>query len=137
MSIAPFLESPPMAPVPLDRLFELQGYSYGERAALLPALTAAFAHCGGWVLERKTTSATTVEFRLELQLRAIVDLYAALVAAGVELTSVSHGVLTGLCTCRRHRTAVSLAHVLTLKLEISFLEDVTLHSLLMTGSGLA
>ena len=90
------------------------------------------------MLERKTTSPTTMEFRLELQLRAILELYAALVAAGVELTSVAHETLSGLCTCRRHGAdAVNLRQVLTLRLELSFLEDVTLHSLLMTGSGLA
>ena len=122
----------------LDRAFDLQAYSYGERATLLPALTAAFTACGGWVLERRTTSPTAMEFRLELQLRVIVELYAALVAAGVELTSASHATLPGLCTCRRHRVhAVHLRNVVTLRLEISFLEDVTLHSLLMTGSGLA
>ncbi len=121
-----------------SRSFHLQGYSYGERATLLPTLTNMFTHCGGWVLERKTTSSTTIEFQLELQLRAIVELYAALVAAGIELTSVAHDTLAGLCTCRRHGAyAVNLRQVITLRLELSFLEDVTLHSLLMTGSGLA
>ena len=133
----PLLSLPP-AILSLDRQFTLQGYSYGDRSTLLSALTVAFSHVGGWVLERKTTSASTTEFRLEVQLRAIVELYAALVAAGVELTSTSHATLTGLCTCRRHGAhAVSLREVLTLTLQISFLEDVTLHSLLMTGSGLA
>ncbi len=129
---------PPELAGPVGRVFDLQGYSYAERATLLPTLTTAFTHCGGWVLERRTTSPTTIEFRLELQLRAIIELYAALVAAGVELTSVAHDTLSGLCTCRRHGThAVNLRQVITLRLELSFLEDVTLHSLLMTGSGLA
>ena len=135
MPIAPEL---PASNPDLGRVFELQGYSYGERSALLPGLTSAFAQCGGWVLDRKTTSPTTMEFHLELQLRAIVELYASLVAAGVELTRGAHATLTGLCTCRRHMGhAVKLNQVLTLQLELSFLEDVTLHSLLMTGSGLA
>ena len=136
-SPAPSLPTPELTGS-IGRVFDLQGYSYAERAILLPALTTAFTHCGGWVLERRTTSPTTIEFRLELQLRAIVELYAALVAAGVELTSVAHDTLSGLCTCRRHGMhAVNLRQVLTLRLELSFLEDVTLHSLLMTGSGLA
>ena len=128
----------PELPDPEARCFDLQGYSYAERASLLPALTTAFTQCGGWVLDRKTTSSSTMEFRLELQLRAVVELYAALVAAGVELTSIAHETLAGLCTCRRHGThAINLRQVLTLRLELTFLEDVTLHSLLMTGSGLA
>ena len=120
------------------RIFELQGYSYAERSTLLPTLTSAFTQCGGWVLERKTTSPTTIDFTLELQLRAVVELYAALVAAGLELTRTAHATLTALCTCRHHTGyAVRLHEVVTLKIELSFLEDITLHSLLMTGSGLA
>ena len=117
---------------------DLQGYTYLDRQGLLPSLLTAFSNCGGWVLDRKTTSATTVEFRLEIQLRAIIDLYSSLVGAGVELTRTTHSQLTDLCTCRHN-----LAHggqtnqILTIRLELSFLEDVTLHSLLMTGSALA
>ena len=125
------------------RVHELQGYSYQDRQGLLPALTTAFTHCGGWVLERKTTSATTMEFMLEIQLRGIVELYGSLVSSGVELTRSAHGTLTDLCTCRKHQTQSTRpsfqasAQVVSLRLELSFLEDVTLHSLLMTGSGLA
>ena len=117
---------------------DLQAYSYQDRYGLLPTLTMAFTHCGGWVLERKTTSATTMEFTLEIQLRGIVELYSSMIGAGVELTRTAHGTLTDLCTCRHHlaRTAPA-TQVVSLRLELSFLEDVTLHSLLMTGSGLA
>ena len=116
----------------------LHGYTYRERQGLLPSLLTAFTNCGGWVLERKTTSATTVEFRLEIQLRAIVDLYSSLVESGIELTRTTHAQLTDLCTCRHNLARNSHpAQILTIKLELSFLEDVTLHSLLMTGSALA
>jgi len=117
---------------------DLQGYSYEDRQGLLPTLTSALAQCGGWVLERKTTSATTMEFRIEIQLYGIVDLYSSLMATGVELTRNTHTTLTGLCTSRKH---VAMSHrptqVVSIRLELSFLEDVTLHSLLMTGSGAA
>jgi hypothetical protein len=117
---------------------DLQGYSYEDRQGLLPNLTSAFTQCGGWVLERKTTSATTMEFRLEIQLHGILDLYSSLMASGVELTRATHGTLTGLCTSRKH---ISKSHratqVVSIRLELSFLEDVTLHSLLMTGAGSA
>lgn len=117
---------------------ELQGYSYQERGGLLPHLTSAFTHCGGWILDRKTLSASAMEFRMEIQLRAIVELYATLVSSGVELTRTTHATLTDLCTCRHHiARAPDPNQVLTLRLELSFLEDVTLHSLLMTGSSLA
>ncbi len=121
---------------------ELQGYSYLDRRGLLPGLTDAFSQCGGWVLERKTTSATTIEFSLEIQLRAIIELYGSLVAAGIELTRETHSVLTDLCTCRQHIARAvprssQAGQVLTIRLVLRFVEDVTLNSLLLTGSDLA
>jgi hypothetical protein len=119
-------------------ILALQGYSYSDRQGLLPLLLTAFTQCGGWVLERKTISATTVEFRLEIQLRAIMDLYSSLAGAGVELTRNTHALLTDLCNCRHHQNRTTHpGQILTLRLELNFLEDVTLHSLLMTGSALA
>lgn len=129
--------------MPANHTVELQGYSYEERQGLLPALTSAFTHAGCWVLERKSTSPLTVEFRIEIQLRAIPELYASLVGAGIELTRGTHAMLTDLCTCRHFArtypvpSAILTSDVLTLRLALSFLEDVTLHSMLMTGSGLA
>jgi hypothetical protein len=117
---------------------DLQGYSYEDRQGVLPTLTSAFTQCGGWVLERKTTSPTTMEFRIEIQLRGIVELYSSLVATGVELTRATHTTLTALCTSRHHlATSHDPTKVVSIRLELSFLEDVTLHSLLMTGAPLA
>jgi hypothetical protein len=101
---------------------DLQAFSYHDRQGLLPALT----------------SASTMEFRLEIQLQAILELYSSLVAAGVELTRDAHHTLTGLCTSHQHVDGVAPGtQVLTIRLELSFLEDVTLHSLLNSGSGQA
>lgn len=76
-----------------------------------------------------------MEFRLEIQLRAILDLYASIVSSGLELTKAGHLSLTDLCTCRKNlATPADLGQVVTIRLEISFLEDVSLHSLLMTNT---
>src|SRR6202012_5941938 len=108
---------------------DIQGFSYEERHGLLPTLTSAFADCGGWILDRKTLSPSTMEFRLEIQLRAVVDLYTSIIASGLELTRVGHLGLTHLCTCRKHlSTAVELGQVVSIRIEISFLEDATLQS---------
>ena len=117
---------------------DIQAFTYEQRRGLLPDLTAAFANCGGWLLERKTLSATNMEFRVEIQLGAVLDLYAAIISTGVELTRSGHEGLTELCTRRKHlhRTA-DLCQTLTIRLELSFLDDLTLHSLLASGSGLA
>jgi hypothetical protein len=114
---------------------DIQAFTYQERAGVLPTLTHSFADCGGWVLDRKTLSAIAIEFRIELQLRSILDLYASLLTSGLELTRSSHIGLTELCTCRKHQHSTSdLGRIIALRLEISFLEDVTLHSLLSTAS---
>jgi hypothetical protein len=116
----------------------IQGFTYEQRHRLLADLTLALANCGGWVLERKTLSPTNMEFRVEIQLLAVLDLYAAIVASGVELTRSGHQALTELCTRRKHRPlAAELGHIVSIRLEISFLDDITLHSLLASGSGLA
>lgn len=119
-------------------LLDIQAFTYEQRNGLLPDLTAAVANCGGWILERKTLSPSSVEFSVEIQLRAILDFYAAIIATGVELTRSGHEALTELCTRRKHlhRTA-DLCQTLTIRLELSFLDDLTLHSLLASGSGLA
>ncbi len=114
---------------------DIQGFSYEERHGLLPTLTSAFADCGGWVLDRKTLSPTTMEFRVEIQLSAILDLYASIVSSGLELTRGGHLALTDLCTCRRHHTtAADLGQIVSIRLEISFLEDINLSYLLTAGA---
>jgi hypothetical protein len=117
---------------------DIQGFTYEERHGLLPELTTAFSNCGGWVLERKTLSPTNMEFRIEIQLLAVLDLYAAIIATGVELTRAGHVALTELCTRRQHlRLSAEIGQIVAIRLEISFLDDITIHSLLASGSGLA
>ena len=114
---------------------EIQSFSYDDRAGLLPVLLTALADGGGWVIDRRTVSANMVRLSVEAQLRSIVELYGAIVAAGLELTRSSHLALTDLCTCRRNAAAaVDLGQIVSLRLEISFLEEITLHSLLTSGA---
>jgi len=132
---------PPLGSYPVARstqVFDLFGYFYGDRLSLLPEITAAFTQCGGWILERHTVSSTAMDFRFELQLSSVVELYGTLVALGIELTRAAHITLTDLCTCRKHiGLSTDQVQALTFRLEINFLADVTLHSILMTGSSLA
>ena len=117
---------------------DIQGFTYEQRGDLLPDLTAAFSNCGGWILDRRTLSANNIEFRVELQLRAVLELYAAIVGTGVELTRSGHDSFTGLCTRRKHlRVTAELGQIVAIRLEIAFLDDLTLHSLLSSGSSLA
>jgi len=118
--------------------FNIQGFTYEQRHGLLADLALAFTNCGGWVVERKTLSPNNIEFRIEIQLLAVIDLYAGVVAAGVELTRAGHQALTELCTRRKHMLlAAELGQIVSIRLEISFLDDITIHSLLASVSGLA
>jgi hypothetical protein len=113
---------------------DIQGFSYEERQGLLPSLTSAFADCGGWILNRRTLSPTTMEFSVEIQLRAVIDLYASIISSGLELTRAGHLGFTHLCTCRKNlATPADLGQIITIRLEISFLEDATLQSLFLSA----
>jgi hypothetical protein len=115
--------------------FDIQGFSYDERRGLLPVLLSVFADCGGWILNRKAVSPTTMEFHLEIQLRSVIDLYASLVSTGLELTHAGHLGFTHLCTCRKNLiTPADLGQVVTIRLEISFLEDATLQSFFLSSA---
>lgn len=112
----------------------IQCFSYEERRVLLPILTSAIAESGGWVLDRRALSPSMTEFRLEIQLRAIVDLYASMVSACLELTRGGHAAMTNLCTCLAHHdTGAEPGRIVSIRIEISFLEDITLQSLLSAG----
>src|ERR1700676_635469 len=102
---------------------DIQGFSYEECHGLLPTLTSAFAECGGWILDRKTLSPSTMEFRLEIQLRAVVDLYSSITAPALDPPRPGHLGLTHLCTCRKNLSApADLGQLVTIRIEISFLE---------------
>jgi len=117
---------------------DIQAFTYEQRRGLLSDLTAAFTGCGGWIVDRKSLSRNNIEFRVEIQLRAVLDLYVGLIATGVELTRSGHEALTGLCTRGKHlRIAADLGQIITIRLEIAFLDDATLHSLLCTAVGVA
>ena len=119
----------------LMQMLQLQSFSYGDRARLVPTLLTAIADGGGWVLDRRTISANTLHLNIEAQLRSIVEIYGAIIASGLELTRSSHIALTDLCTCYRNASSkVDLGEIVTLRLEVSFLEDMTLHSLLASGT---
>ena len=109
----------------------IQAYSYYDREDLLPTVVDAIVNCGGWVLDRRDISEMTLGFQLEIELRGVFDLYAALLAAGVHMTRSGHRVLSGFCTCGRFVRKSQLGHILQLQLEISFLHEITPHWLLM------
>jgi hypothetical protein len=123
------IEPPPEPPILLEApSLDLRAFTYDERREILPAVTEVLAAAGCWLRERRAVSFSQVEFFFELQLRNALDLYSALIAAGLELTPDTHAGLTGLCTLRRHNQRLRLrpGRILTARLEVSFLEDTAL-----------
>jgi len=94
--------------------------------------------CGCWLLERKAVSVTQLEYIFEIQQRAALDLYTALIEAGLELTRGSHIELTSLCAVLAHASAsVDRRRVIHVTLEVNFLEELDLRSILVPGAALA
>ncbi len=111
-------------PAPGAPTLDIQTYSYDERRSVFPAITHALDICGCWLLDRRPISFTQIEFYFELPIRASVELYAALLAAGLELSRSSHDDLTLLCLLRQHSNyPSSLPGIATVRLEVTFLEE--------------
>src|ERR1700722_10636272 len=111
MTPVPSLPSRPALIAPMNTLgghsismesLNIQAFTYEQRNGVLRDLASACTNCGGWILDRKTLSPTNMEFQIEIQLRTILDLYAAIISTGVELTRSGHEALTELCTRRTH-----------------------------------
>jgi hypothetical protein len=101
----------------------LRGFSYIPAELLMPALEAALAGCGCWVVDRNGTDAhATLEF--ELNLRDIYELYCDLISTGLEFSRDNHQRMTDLCTLRNHNPRkAKRRRVATIRLEVSFLEE--------------
>ncbi len=119
-------------------MVELKAFTYNDRWGVLPDLAACWNDCGGWLLERRAASATSMEFRIEVRLENILDLYGSLMATGIELTCHTHATLTDLCTCRRNKAKLTrVGSVVMLRLMLHFQEQVTVPMLLATGCATA
>ena len=125
-------------PVADVRNLVLQSFTYEGRRVILPALSDAMTQCGCWLLERKVVSLSQVDYIFELQQRAVLELYSGLIGAGLELTRASHLDLTGLCSLLTHHpTATARRRIVHVQLEVSFLEELDLKSILSPGAASA
>jgi hypothetical protein len=138
---APHAPVAKMQPTPGVRMLTLQTYSYESRKPILTALQDAMDRSGCWLLERKVMSHSQTDFVFEVNGRSIVDLYTSLIGAGLELTRASHIEMTNLCSLMKHGAMGSrfskAQRIVNVKLEVSFLEDIDLKSILVPGAALA
>lgn len=114
----------------------LRAFTYNSRVEALPALRKSVVSAGGWMLHRKHTSPTSAEVRVEIQSHRLLDLYAAIIAAGMELTRPAHRAMAEACSCALHlperRRSIATVHV-----DVSFLGDVDLASVMEMPGALA
>jgi hypothetical protein len=81
-------------------------------------------HCGGWVLERQVLPSGRVEFWFEAPLRAAMEIYSAIIGAGLEPNRAGHRDIAALCTLRKNLyQPAGRSRMVTLRLEISFLDE--------------
>ena len=81
---------------------KLTALSSEEPARLVRYLTGALLACGGWVLTRTTQGNEAAELDFEFARASCVEIYAVLVAAGLELSRESHIQLSELCHCTKN-----------------------------------
>ena len=81
-------------------MLRLSALSVQEPARLLHFLSGTVLGCGGWVLSR-SCSDREVLMNFEFERSDCLEMYTALVAAGLELSQTSHRSLTELCHCTR------------------------------------
>lgn len=102
----------------------LRGFTYLERNTLMPELGVSIDHAGGWILDRRTLDANSLELMMESQAASLPEVYGALLSSGLELTRDSHRALAQRCLCsqylplRRGITGIVLMYV-----DIQFLEQ--------------
>ena len=80
----------------------LTALSSDEPERLVRFLTGALLTCGGWVLTRSTQGDQAAELDFEFARASCVEIYAVLVATGLELSRASHLQLAELCHCTRN-----------------------------------
>ena len=68
-------------------------------------LTGALLACGGWVLTRSTQGNHAAELDFEFARASCVEIYAVLIASGLELSRDSHLQMAELCHCTKNLIA--------------------------------
>ncbi|HZQ41774.1 MAG TPA: hypothetical protein VFA99_00885 [Acidobacteriaceae bacterium] len=102
---------------------EVHSFSVEDRKLLLPRLWKMFAATGCSAAVCRRCGRRTVEYRFDVELGAVLELYCGLAQTGLEMTEVSHRALTELCMLRTHERALRAGvRVVSVRLRISFLQ---------------
>jgi hypothetical protein len=85
----------------IDWDLRLTATSADDPRRILRFLTGAVLGCGGWVLSRSLPGSDTVEMSFEFARAISLEIYSALIAAGLELSRDAHISMTELCQCTK------------------------------------
>ena len=103
---------------------------------LVRFLTGALHSCGGWVLTRATRSDRVAELAFEFARACCVEIYAVLIASGLELSRDSHLQMAELCHCTNNlmeTRAYDIARVDLTVYHTSTMENRDEYALAMAG----
>lgn len=89
-----------------------------EPGRLVRGLMGRILDSGGWVLSRDVNDMGRVKLLFEFERQDCVEIYSALVAAGLELSQRAHLQMTALCQCTRFRPERDGAEIASMDLEI-------------------
>ena len=98
-------------------MLKLSALSEQEPARLLHFLSGTVLGCGGWVLSR-SYSDREVLMNFEFERSGCLEMYTALVAAGLELSQNSHRGLTELCHCTRYQGPFVAGETVSVEIEV-------------------
>lgn len=96
---------------------ELNAQSAEEPSRLMRRLPAAVLKLGGWILDRGREGGR-VRLKFEFEQHACVEIYAAVIASGVELSQEAHRRFTELCQCTRLLPGAASGAIVGVELEI-------------------
>jgi hypothetical protein len=96
----------------------MKAVSAEDPSRLVQFLTGAILGCGGWVLSRGANDTGMVNMLFEFERQACVDIYSALIAAGLELSQSGHIRFTELCQCTRSQQRDCGTEIASIDLEI-------------------
>jgi hypothetical protein len=81
---------------------KLNALSSDDPQRLVRFLSGVLLACGGWILTRSTQGNELAEIDFEFARAACVEIYAALITSGLELSRDSHRQLAELCHCTQN-----------------------------------
>jgi hypothetical protein len=117
-SMNPMTLSPTAGALNTAWALQMRATTFEEPSRLIPTLTGAILGSGGWVLSRGANDSGTVNMLFEFERQSCVDMYAILIAVGLELSQLAHLRFTELCQCTRSHFEDIGGEIVSVDLEV-------------------